>query len=354
MARPRDALGLDIPAESPGLAPRLLRFGPLGLLLVLLSYCPAVAYEESGHYYTVAAAMKSLLPPRVAEQDSSLVAFCAQLPDETYELDALQVYRALPWGSWGGWVLRGADTDPAVGRMVAVQQLLHGLTGGMADSLQTVAREIVHDLAATALAGGSSTPSTHSTTLCALGFALHLYGDSFAHVRLSAADKMYPTGRGHADDFSKPDYPLYEPDGARTRATAWATYMRAFPRVLGPFTLDAQLDKQQIGQVFDLPSSWRKVNLLNQYGEAHIREILLGRIGPRLPTLRKPLEAHGNEPCEGYMNQIFSGRFFGSLPRPTCRAVWDLFRSRALPVFNKYPASRDAQFRNLRLEDPVF
>ena len=90
-------------------------------------------YDTSGHYYTVALVTKNLVP-RISESDASLIAFCAQLPDETEELDAVYVYRDLSVSplSLARWLRADNATlhDSTVGRMVAVQQLLHALTGG--------------------------------------------------------------------------------------------------------------------------------------------------------------------------------------------------------------------------------
>src|SRR5262249_28965529 len=122
-----------------------------------------------------------------------------------------------------------------VGRMVVVQQLLHGLTGGEAMELRAVATDVVSALRKAITAG-----SNDSNHLCALGFALHLTGDSFAHTRLDdmakkpAERRMYPTGKGHAPDYGWPDHPLHT--GAR--AGEWIDYLKKVGADFTGTTLD--------------------------------------------------------------------------------------------------------------------
>ena len=311
---------------------------------------PVSAYNETGHYYTVAAVTHQLLSKLPLEQ-ASLVAFCAQLPDIAEELDATKVYRSMAWPhllTYGRWAIAGSSWDDSVGRMVAVQQLLHALTGGQSQAIQTVAMETV-DALATAIRppqGGDS------TALCALGFAMHLYGDSFAHRQLDDPGVMYPTGQGHARDFHRPDYILYElTTGSNVRAQAWRSYLQATPALLGRFTLDGVLLDQKTSEIMKLPSGSPKPVFRNTYLEGTIRTILAR--GLRLPDLKPPPEKNPSGKCQAYVAGVFKDKLFGSLPAPKCQDVWHLFRAAAEAAFNRTPSARDAAI-SVGYLDPAF
>src|SRR2546425_10608058 len=76
---------------NPGWTRRLTGFAVATLLVLatLLLSCPAAAYDKFGHVYTIIAVMNNLLP-KMGTDESALVSFCAQLPDETIELDAVR------------------------------------------------------------------------------------------------------------------------------------------------------------------------------------------------------------------------------------------------------------------------
>lgn len=314
---------------------------------------PVMAYNETGHYYTIAAVTHSLIPKLPAER-ASFVAFCAQLPDIANELDATKVYRSMAGRhplAFVGWATRGKAWDESVGRMVAVQQLLHGLTGGRAPAMQGVAEQIVGTLARVVQQAPGRGDAQDATALCALGFALHLYGDAFAHRRLNDRGVMYPTGQGHAADIHRPDYVLYEPADSHLRADTWKSYLLAVPGVLGKFSLDRVLADQKVSEVMSLRSSTPRPSFWNTYAERSISTILAR--GLALPAFKVPPEQNPSGPCQQYVNDRFKEGHFGALAAPQCRAVWTLFRSVAEPAFTGAAAASDSQF-NLDFVDPEF
>lgn len=209
---------------------------------VLLGICrAAAAYQQAGHLYTVNLVVHKVAPAiALPEADIRVITFCAQLPDQSSDLDAISVYSPLQTNSMLGWVewLFGDDMgSDGTRRMITIQQLVHGLTGGKAGALQELARDDLKQFAAQAFVPGGQ---DHIAKLCALGFAFHLYGDSFAHDMMIGNGNdptlMYPTGRGHLADNVYPDLPLCSrllpgrhpiahcdtpPDG---RFGAWANY----------------------------------------------------------------------------------------------------------------------------------
>lgn len=186
----------------------------------------AQAYDEAGHYYTVGVVLLDSGRNPLSPKESGLVTFCSWLPDETRELSAVAVYNAIGWVEWAHWGYDGtAGTSPQFGAMVAVQQEFHDLTGGSATAVQGAAAATLDELLQSVLAKPKEQRDPED--LCALGFALHLYGDSFAHEDAHDSGRMYPTGSGHLTDGHKPDYPLYCFDEAHKweRLNLWASFM---------------------------------------------------------------------------------------------------------------------------------
>jgi hypothetical protein len=195
-------------------------------------------------------------------------------------------------------------------------------------------------------------PGGDSTALCALGFALHLYGDAFSHRRLDDPRVMYPPGRGHAGDLHRPDYILYEPTaGSHLRAGAWRDHLLAAGALLGGFPLDAALVRQKTPEVMRLPSSAPAPSVWNTYREGDIRGILAR--GLPLPALTPPPEQKPSGRCQAYVDGVFRDRHFGALPAPRCAEVWRLFRSVAEPALARTAGARDGTVRVDYL-DPAF
>jgi hypothetical protein len=99
--------------------------------------------------------------------------------------------------------------------MITTEQVLHALTGGQSASVTRIAVRLVQHFR-------DVVRTSHDPTDCAaLGFALHLLGDSFAHRQIDNQPVLYPTGKGHALDSIYPDLPLYE----RERGALYCNYL---------------------------------------------------------------------------------------------------------------------------------
>lgn len=186
-----------------------LKAGLLSVALCVgcLTPYPAISYQKAGHFfsvYPIVSSSKTLVDP----SERRLLAFCAQLPDQSKDLDAVAVYRRvlghpIDWARWGS--SNTADTE-WVRSMISVQQLIHVLTGGNAADVQNFAKDTVQQLFANVMHGAEA---DRRTNICALGIGMHMLGDSYAHQTMAGGPLvMYSTGMGHAKDFSYPDYPL--------------------------------------------------------------------------------------------------------------------------------------------------
>jgi len=177
----------------------------LAAVAVVLASSSSTAFDKAGHFYTAYALVKTAsVPPQ-----RLLMALCAQLPDMAEDLDATVVYRTalehavLSPRQWSHWVSRSSVDNEDVARMVVAQQQLHALTGGQAAVMVAVAQDTL-----SALRQGMKWAEPDGSQLCAVGFALHFYGDTRAHRQLAAPTTMYETGLGHAGDLHYPDYAL--------------------------------------------------------------------------------------------------------------------------------------------------
>jgi hypothetical protein len=313
----------------------------------------AAAYEVAGHYYTMTLLMKELLPQQLQEKQSSLVAFCAQLPDIAEELDALEVYKEaasnpIAWAAWGS---NEKVWNKSVAQMIAVQQLLHGLTGGNAKELQAVARDLVKELSLNISSRpGGAPPSAATSGLCALGFALHLYGDSFAHRQLDNQEFMYPTGRGHAGDGHKPDRPL----SSSNRTLDWEGYLLQGAGHLGSFTLGRSVQSNETPAARKLQADG-KATWWNNYGEGLLREVLVQRIPrERIEQFNPPIHEQKTARCQSYVNDVFKAGHFAKLEPLRCAAAWSFFYSKAKGVFDRYPDAIAPESRDLKRDNPDF
>ena len=190
-------------------------------VICFLGLLPAIAqsYNNTVHFFLTVVVVRHI-EPAVTEDEKRLISLCVQLPDETEEYDAMKGYWKFfrsSFGDYMSWATNGNDNENmqsilaesvATRELVTVQQLLHGLTGGTASEMLTTAGNIIESL----MAGydEAQTNVDKVNRLCAIGFAVHLLGDTLAHRRLDsggldAPGKMYPTGKGHAFDGTKPD-----------------------------------------------------------------------------------------------------------------------------------------------------
>jgi hypothetical protein len=185
----------------------------------LANAADAYAYNEAGHYYTLLALFDSRLSnatPQESLSEIRLETFCAELPDLAQEFDAItQRTRVFESSTDYLWGLSGQCQSPVSSHMVASQYYLHGLAGTPAPALRAAARDIFASIDDELQKQGPASEQRRNL-ICARGLAAHLYGDSFAHVRLKSEKpgffssiietEMYDTGLGHARDGHEPDY----------------------------------------------------------------------------------------------------------------------------------------------------
>ena len=285
----------------------------------LLSARPAAAYRWDEHYYTVRLAFG-------AREGGEIAALCAQLADEAPELSAIAVYRRLMKHplDYASWTFRGAGPDETVGRMMTIQQLLHGLTGGSPEAVRAIAVDAVKTLGETARA--EKDPRKRADAQCALGFALHLYGDSFAHTRIKNTTRMYPTGLGHFFDATTPDHPL----SSTARLEMWRDYLATAPTFI-PAGIKAALEP-----VFAAAAeSQRRARAGNDFARVelmHAETKALEGSGIKAALLEHNLS---NKPCQAIADAAAKG-----MPAtPTCEGAWALYRDAAVKAFDAYDAN---------------
>ena len=297
----------------------------IAVLLVLGPVSVTHAYEEGGHFYTVHMIVNDVGASSVglALAQRVLISICAQLPDKSTELDAVQVYRSLMLTNrldYGRWFVSSDGPVATVGRMAVVQQLLHGLTGGRAATVRSVALEAIDRLLAGVRAGRSTAPDPDA--LCALGMAYHLLGDSVAHRMLKNTEQMYPTGKGHAADFTLPDHPL---GYGEQRRKDWNDYASlAATRLgasLGASSLKALASAQTLMK--DKGCSW-------WYGYC---ESLLFPLLP--PSFAPPVEQRKVGKCQDYVDGLVASKSLAPALKPSCAGSWEKFRVAALDVWKQ-------------------
>lgn len=154
---------------------------------------PTGQYGEAGHYYTVYfASLAAGFDPDVAYKN----AFFSQLPDEVFELEAVQEKERQVFPGEGlipRWLRRKLNpqekTDDFV-RLSSLHRGLHALSGEDSQR-ETAFRERV---LRQEIPGGWE-----------FGLALHAFGDSYSHRELGNESKMYDPGWGHGRHGVKPD-----------------------------------------------------------------------------------------------------------------------------------------------------
>jgi hypothetical protein len=290
-----------------------LHRGAVLALLALTGTPRADAYQREEHYYSTRLALGR-------RDGAALAALCNQLADEAPELGAIPVYRSLMKHplDYASWSLRGTGPDATVGRMVLVQRLLHGLTGGSSEALRRAAADAAREL--DARSRSETDPVARADAQCALGFALHLYGDSFAHQRLRNSARMYATGIGHFFDATRPDHPLCTP----ARFELWKSYLASI-RTLLP---DASAEEWR-----DLMASAGKCRTKalsgNSYAGAELAAAEQQTLAARGVEAR-PIPRNLNDaPCQ----TILDAAARGLSAAPTCAGAWALYRDAALGAF---------------------
>jgi len=325
----------------------------------------ASAYQDEGHLFTTAGVVYLSAPttefvgdpPRTLTADVAhnpdalrIIVLCSQLPDQTLEYDAIQVvHHSLSLGSQsGGNWLRW------------VQQDLHALTGGSRALIRTAGEQIVTQAHHTALAGKGD-----FADYCALGFAIHFLGDSYAHYPFDDEGHMYKSPVGHAGDRHQPDLPAYDADGSHG-FTNWSAYVAALSRALElpscsgigacpnaisdlEMQFKAALDANILSRdLWGELSDWR-ANRTEESGQtaerAAIRNVLAKSANPAPPTTVPDATGgiiEANEPCDAYLARSLTTpggfRFVAGNPGPgMCAEVWKRYTAIAGKILTAQP-----------------
>ncbi|OCC31214.1 Uncharacterized protein GNX_0139 [Leptospira interrogans serovar Canicola] len=300
------------------------------------------AYQEDGHFYTVQTVLNNFQTSSpLTKEETALVAFCTQLPDEVPELDAISVYQkfALKYPlDYTRWVFTDQGSSEILGRMAEVQQLLHGLTGGNSEHLRNVAIVTLDRLRTELTSKNEKSPEK----LCALGFAFHLLGDSFAHRKLLNSKKMYPTGRGHASDMTLPDHPVYNDD----RVLEWEKYAKGIPSLFRSDLKEIVIkdDFQKARKLTGNNYPWHCI--FGRKCEDRLRRILLHRLResdsfPRYNPIQKDRYPAVN--CQEYVQRVVEQK---DIPfTPDCGKSWKIYKQVSLDVWKRLGYFQDENSR---------
>ncbi|PJZ58572.1 hypothetical protein [Leptospira barantonii] len=300
--------------------------------ILLLLLCHSLnAYQEDGHFYTVQTVLNNFHTPSPLTKDEiALVAFCTQLPDEVPELDAITVYKKLalkhPF-DYLLWVFTDHGSPKTLGRMAEVQQLLHGLTGGDSEHLRNVALVTLDRLRNDLTSKKEKPPEK----LCALGFAFHLLGDSFAHRKLRNDKKMYPTGRGHASDMTLPDHPVHSME----RVSDWENYAKGIPGLFRS-NLKEVVINDDFPKAKELTTNNPWHCIFGTKCEDKLRKILLNRLTesksyPKYNPIQK--ERYPANNCQEYVQRVVEQK---DIPfTPDCGGSWKIYKQVSLDVWKR-------------------
>ena len=303
--------------------------GTLRVLCVLCGSLLLSAYIHVDHYYGTRYVLDGAAAPMPGD---ALVAVCSQLPDEAAELSAVEVYQRLmknhplDYASWAG---RRSGPAGTVGRMVTIQHLLHGLTGGRAEAVRAVAARVVVDTRE-ALRRAPADPKAQADARCAFGFALHLLEDSFSHARLHNPRRMYATGVGHLFDGTAPDLPLY----SKERLALWGVSLSSVA-ALSPGEPRPDLVRL-LARAADPQEGAGKFNGYNEQALRELLEELLVAEGVRTPYRQfdRGVRAQG---CQAVIDR--QAALLGIDPAPRCEAAWILYRNVAIRAYEAYDAA---------------
>jgi outer membrane protein OmpA-like peptidoglycan-associated protein len=303
----------------------------------------AIAYDKAGHFYSVAM-MTRALAPTLSEDDADVIAFCSQLPDESRELDAVETAKNAFLHEPLGFM--GFGAPPATTRMLQTQILLHGLTGGPSDALSRAATSLVNELLAEAempafqAKMGVSTP-TDPNLLCAIGFAFHLLGDSYAHRRLRNEEWLYGPTLGHAVDQVMPDRPLYirqpgkgscvfgfqecrPPSPTVGRLEEWKQYVRTELKGQSSQSAPAQI-ANLVDKVGALAAT---ANVANSWNESAMRTALFVRRSAKQQAVLSLVKRGAFTALPACSDVIACANEAGAIvSMPVCKDAWTVFAS---------------------------
>ena len=323
----------------------------LSLMSLLAGLCTAIdahAYNEGGHYYTLLALFDSQArsAPEYQISEMKLQALCAELPDMAKELDAItQRVRVLGSGKDFLWGLLGQCQSTVSSHMVTAQYYLHGLSGAPAYLIREAAKDIINNIDGDLAKLGIRQSPERRNLICARGFAAHLYGDTFAHVRLSSENtkffsnfidrEMYPTGLGHLRDGHNPDY-LY---GHKIEDDQWPHWVLDAAGNIAKGsdpaqTLNSHLPCQGNIEKCEEPARDRLEHLVT------VKKLLVPGMQDRIANGSTGIGGiERSTTCDQIVSQIFTD----PNDRPQCDSAWNNYLAEAIPVFQKLgidPASR--------------
>ena len=318
------------------------------------------AYQAAGHYYTIAL-LVHLVAPAIKPADAHLIAFCAQLPDLSSDLDATAVYKSAILhtpGAWLSWARSNKVESDWVRRMITVQQLLHGITGGTASDVQSVAINTLRGLWGPVISD-RETANNRAASLCALGFAFHLYGDSYAHQMMGDHGKpdfetMYSTGMGHARDLYYPDLPLcvhfasaprifrHCDTGNGGRFDRWQTAWVKAAEYLGTGTTNGAMPPDVVkADTEKLLTLDHDASDSNNWNELPM-ESMLGGFAAATEADSKFFSEHlSDTPCEKVLSDAFKSVLSDSGASFHCADVWSLYYQVAEREFSNNPKARE-------------
>jgi hypothetical protein len=299
----------------------------------------AHAYNEGGHYFTLLALFDSRAngAPENKLREIKLQTLCSELPDMGMELDAVtQRARVLTSKKDNLWGLLGRCQTTVSSHMVASQYYLHALSGAPADRFRNAAKGIIKSIDDDLTKLGIKQSQERRNLICARGLATHLYGDTFAHVRLSsetppfysntAATEMYETGLGHARDGHDPDYlyghnididqwPAWAQDASGNIATGSdpALTLNSHQPCMGKM---ANCEKPALLRLQDL------IKMKDQLLASNLQQLISDGADGIGGMLRKTT-------CDDVVNSLFPE----ANDRPQCDLAWKKYLEKAIPIF---------------------
>jgi hypothetical protein len=326
-------LGVDLTGfSSIKRAVRTLLFS--GLCATLNAH----AYSEGGHYYTLLALFnsnaKTIPPYKLSEM--KLEALCTELPDMAQEFDAVtQRVHVLQSRKDNLWGLLGQCQTTVSSHMVASQYYLHALSGAPANRIRNAAKAIVKSIDDDLAKLGTKQSQQRRNLICARGLAAHLYGDTFAHVKLSSEKslfssstlntEMYETGLGHARDGHNPDY-LY---GHNINIDKWPQWAQDASANIATgsdatLTLNAHQPCRDTMATCEEPARLRLQDLVIK------KELMLPDMPDRIASGKKGIGGmERSTSCDDVVNSALPN----SNERPQCDLAWKNYLEKAIPIF---------------------
>jgi hypothetical protein len=298
----------------------------------------SLGYNHDGHFYTAVAVEHDDDPPLsgTVRDEAILIGFCGQVPDLADDLDAITLrMKEIPSVAgtlWGGF---GLCLGQGVRRMATAHQFVHALTGSPAQNVT----EAAVDLIAT-LRSGQTPGKFDPIRACAIGFGVHLLGDSFAHRRLDQPDQTYPPGLGHFRDGHDPDY-------IELRPSLWEQYTRTLASAL-----DVRIDGAHWAALDQVaPSNAANGTEENGFNTKEIVAALEGLLGPDAPLwagYHPPVEDLNNS--DGLIASYVLTKSFDDIVTKdypelqshgkfTFDEVWALYLPAAVAAFKRHDVS---------------